>query len=153
MARINLRLPEQLKAAAEQAAARERLSVNAWLVRAAAAAVDGRRDTPPPGARWPDRPGLHRMGAMTFDTPGPISATLDVVVGDVRIGAGDRDNTAVDVQPSDPSNEEDRKAAEQTRVEFEQGHLLVKTPKLRSWALRSHGGSVDVTVELPLART
>jgi hypothetical protein len=38
-ARINLRLPEQLKAAIEQAASRERLSVNAWLVRAAAAAV------------------------------------------------------------------------------------------------------------------
>jgi hypothetical protein len=38
-ARINLRLPEQLKTAVEQAAARERLSVNAWLVRAAAAAV------------------------------------------------------------------------------------------------------------------
>src|SRR3954452_11491139 len=29
-ARINLRLPEQLKAGIEQAAARERLSVNAW---------------------------------------------------------------------------------------------------------------------------
>jgi hypothetical protein len=42
MARINLRLPEQLKAAAEQAAARERLSVNAWLVRAVAAAVADR---------------------------------------------------------------------------------------------------------------
>ena len=38
-ARINLRLPEQLKAGVEQAAGRERLSVNAWLVRAAAAAV------------------------------------------------------------------------------------------------------------------
>jgi hypothetical protein len=38
-ARINLRLPEQLKAAVEHAAARERLSVNAWLVRAVAAAV------------------------------------------------------------------------------------------------------------------
>ena len=41
MARINLRLPEPLKAGVEQAAARERLSVNAWLVRAAAAAVAG----------------------------------------------------------------------------------------------------------------
>ena len=39
VARINLRLPEQLKAGVEQAAARERLSVNAWLVRAVAAAV------------------------------------------------------------------------------------------------------------------
>jgi hypothetical protein len=38
-ARINLRLPEQLKAGIESAAARERLSVNAWLVRAAATAV------------------------------------------------------------------------------------------------------------------
>ena len=38
-ARINLRLPEQLKAGVEQAAGRERLSVNAWLVRAVAAAV------------------------------------------------------------------------------------------------------------------
>jgi HicB family len=38
-ARINLRLPEQLKADVEQAAARERLSVNSWLIRATAAAV------------------------------------------------------------------------------------------------------------------
>ena len=38
-ARINLRLPERLKEGVEQAAARERLSVNAWLVRAVAAAV------------------------------------------------------------------------------------------------------------------
>ena len=51
-ARINLRLPEQLKAGGEQAAARERLSVNAWLVRVAAAAV---RDRPP-------RPRVGRVG-------------------------------------------------------------------------------------------
>ena len=38
-ARINLRLPEQLKAGVEQAASRERLSVNSWLVRVAAAAL------------------------------------------------------------------------------------------------------------------
>ena len=38
-ARINLRLPEQLKAGVELAAGRERLSVNAWLVRVVAAAV------------------------------------------------------------------------------------------------------------------
>src|SRR6476620_9228063 len=38
-ARINLRLPEQLKAGVEQAASRERLSVNSWLVRAAATAL------------------------------------------------------------------------------------------------------------------
>jgi hypothetical protein len=44
-ARINLRLPEQLKAGVEQAAGRERLSVNAWLVRAVANAL-ARGDEP-----------------------------------------------------------------------------------------------------------
>lgn len=47
-ARINLRLPEQLKAGIEQAAGRERLSVNAWMVRTAAAALaDDHRDRQP----------------------------------------------------------------------------------------------------------
>lgn len=44
MTRINLRLPDTLKTRVEEAAGRERLSVNAWLVRAASAALtsDGR---------------------------------------------------------------------------------------------------------------
>jgi hypothetical protein len=57
VARINLRLPEQLKAGVEQAANRERLSVNAWLVRVAAAAVsrdDRDRRPPPRGSRIGD---------------------------------------------------------------------------------------------------
>jgi hypothetical protein len=37
--RINVRLPEQLKAAVEEAAAKEGRSVNAWLARAASAAL------------------------------------------------------------------------------------------------------------------
>ena len=43
--RINLRLPDTLKSRVEDAARSENLSVNAWLVRAAAAAIDagGRR--------------------------------------------------------------------------------------------------------------
>ncbi|MEV0705722.1 toxin-antitoxin system HicB family antitoxin [Saccharopolyspora sp. NPDC050389] len=40
MSRINVRMPERLKARVEEAAGREGLSVNAWLVRAAAAAVE-----------------------------------------------------------------------------------------------------------------
>jgi HicB family len=40
MARINVRLPEQLKARIEEAAAKEKVSANVWLVRAAAAALD-----------------------------------------------------------------------------------------------------------------
>lgn len=85
----------------------------------------------------------------TFDTAGPISATIDVVVGDVRISAGDGAAAVIDVRPSDASNDEDVKAAEQTRVEYAGENLLVKAPKLRSWRLRSTGGSIDVTIELP----
>lgn len=40
MSRINLRMPDHLKARIEQAAASEGLSVNAWLVRAAVAALE-----------------------------------------------------------------------------------------------------------------
>jgi HicB family len=45
VSRINLRLPEHLKGRIERAAAEEGLSVNAWLVRAAAGAVE--RTDPP----------------------------------------------------------------------------------------------------------
>ena len=118
-ARINLRLPEQLKAGIEQAAGRERLSVNAWLVRVVAAARRARRPPAAP-ARRPRRPGLHRLGALTarlrrfepdtrsntmptFDTPEPITATIDLAIGDVRISAGERGTTVVEVRPSDAS--------------------------------------------------
>ena len=40
VARINLRLPDQIKAQVEQAASKEGLSLNSWLVRATAAALD-----------------------------------------------------------------------------------------------------------------
>ena len=58
VSRINLRLPDQLKSQVEQAAERDGLSINAWLVRAAAAAVDRER----PGLRreQPGARGGHR---------------------------------------------------------------------------------------------
>jgi predicted HicB family RNase H-like nuclease len=48
VARITLRLPEGLKESVEQTAAREGISVNAWLVRAIGAAVSGWSGFPPP---------------------------------------------------------------------------------------------------------
>ena len=47
ISRITLRLPEHLKTQLEQAATTDRLSVNAWLVRAVADALD--HHTPGPG--------------------------------------------------------------------------------------------------------
>jgi DUF4097 and DUF4098 domain-containing protein YvlB len=84
----------------------------------------------------------------TFDTPKPISATLDVGLGDVRIRATDGGTTVVQVQPSDASNEKDRKAAELTRVEYLHGQLDVTASKRRPWLSRD-AGSIDVTIELP----
>jgi hypothetical protein len=96
------------------------------------------------------------MGALTmptFDTPQPIAASINVVMGDVRIVAGDTDTTVVDARPSDPSNAEDVKAAELTRADFAGRQLTVRTPKLRSWRPRSDGGSVELTITLPAAST
>jgi hypothetical protein len=53
MSRVNFRLPEQLKARIEDAAARDGLSVNAWLVRTAAAAVQFQDDPRDHGRRAP----------------------------------------------------------------------------------------------------
>jgi len=56
-ARINLRLPGQLKAGVERAASREGLSVNSWLVRVVAAALardDSGRRPPHRGGRIGD---------------------------------------------------------------------------------------------------
>ncbi|MBF6507528.1 DUF4097 family beta strand repeat protein [Nocardia farcinica] len=82
-----------------------------------------------------------------FDTPGPISATLELALGDVRIVAGDRADTVVEVRPTDDSDSKDVKAAEQVRVTCSQGNLLVKGPK--GWSPFNKIGSVDVLVELP----
>ncbi|MFJ9694154.1 YlcI/YnfO family protein [Kitasatospora sp. NPDC101183] len=49
-ARINLRLPAGLKARAEEAATQEGLSLNAWLVRAVAGALDGGRPAARPAS-------------------------------------------------------------------------------------------------------
>ena len=94
---------------------------------------------------------MGQLAMPTFDTPNPINATITVVGGTIRINAGDAGATTVTVEPTDASNPEDRKAAEQTRVEYTNGHLLVRAPKLRSWVPRNSGGSVDVTIVLPAA--
>ena len=59
MVRINLRLPANLKALIEDAAAGGGLSVNAWIVRAAAAGLagEGRRGARPAAAQRSDRVG------------------------------------------------------------------------------------------------
>ncbi len=61
--RINVRMPDSLKARVEAAALREGRSVNAWLVRAAAAALDHAAPIPPsaPSPPAPSRRGSKRV--------------------------------------------------------------------------------------------
>ncbi|MFD0683440.1 DUF4097 family beta strand repeat-containing protein [Actinomadura fibrosa] len=85
-----------------------------------------------------------------FDTPGPITADIDIYVGRVRINATDRADTVVEVRPSDPSSEASVQAAERTAVEFSGGRLLVKGPKPKALGhLLPWRGSIDVSVDLP----
>ncbi|HEX6330806.1 MAG TPA: DUF4097 family beta strand repeat-containing protein [Actinomycetota bacterium] len=86
----------------------------------------------------------------TFVTADPISLTLELGLGNIRIIASDRAETTVDVRPNDPSKKADVAAAEQTRVEYANGKLLVKAPKgWRQWTPWGGHESVDVRVELP----
>jgi hypothetical protein len=85
----------------------------------------------------------------TFDTPGPVSAVIDVAVADVRISAGDRDATIVEVRPSHASSAADRKAAEMTHVAHAGEQVVVRAPRTRPRLGRSGDGSIDVTIELP----
>lgn len=59
-ARVTLRIPDQLKQRAEAAAARDGVSVNNWLVRAVAAALDA--DAAPPAPR----PSANPAGGVKF---------------------------------------------------------------------------------------
>ncbi len=84
-----------------------------------------------------------------FDTPEPISATVAVVVGDVRATATERPDTVVEVRPSNPAADRDVRAAAETRIEFSDGRLLVKAPDPRVLGLFGNSGSIDVEILLP----
>ena len=73
-------------------------------------------------------------------------------VADVRVAAGERADLIVQVRPSNSSKADDVTAAEQTRVEYADGRLLVKRRRLGEWSPFSDGGSIDVWIELPAAQ-
>jgi hypothetical protein len=86
----------------------------------------------------------------TFPTPEPITVSFEVGVADIRVVAGDRADTVVDVQPSDPAKPSDVIAAEQARVEYANGVLQIKAAKgWRRYSFRGGGESIEVRIELP----
>ncbi|AHI02132.1 DUF4097 family beta strand repeat-containing protein [Kutzneria albida] len=84
-----------------------------------------------------------------FDTPEPISVTLELGVGNVRITASDRTDTIVDVRPSDETDESDVQAAQQVRVDYANGRLQVTGPKARVFDFSRKTRSVEVSIDLP----
>jgi DUF4097 and DUF4098 domain-containing protein YvlB len=82
-------------------------------------------------------------------TPGPISVTLELGTGDVRIAASDRTDTVVEVRPSNEADESDGKAAKQVRVDYAGGMLRVTGPKPGAFDFSRKTRSVDVSIELP----
>lgn len=87
---------------------------------------------------------------QTFQAPEPISATVDLGVGSIKISASERADTVVDVRPSDPSHRRDVAAAEEMTVEFANGRLLVRSPKnWRRWSPRGGHESADLLIDLP----
>jgi DUF4097 and DUF4098 domain-containing protein YvlB len=84
-----------------------------------------------------------------YETPEPISVTLELGVGDVRITASDRTDTVVEVRPSDEADESDVTAAQQVRVDYADGMLQVTGPKARVSGFSRKTRSADVAIELP----
>jgi hypothetical protein len=86
----------------------------------------------------------------TFETPEPISVTVELGVGDLQIALSDRADTAVEVEPSDPAKPSDVAAAANTTVEYANGVLRIKAPKgWRRYSPLGGGESIDVRIQLP----
>jgi hypothetical protein len=79
----------------------------------------------------------------TFATPGPIAATVEVAGAKVRVTASDRTDTVVLVEPIDTASRS-VKVAENTKVDFADGQLSVKTK-----TPGDKNGSVAITIDLP----
>ena len=94
------------------------------------------------------------MSLSNFNTPSPITVVLDLYVADVRFAASDRTDTAVEVRPSDPNKAADIKAAENTRVEYDDAtrtlSIVSRKPRNRFVNFSSkRPESIDVVIQLP----
>ncbi|SBT51730.1 DUF4097 family beta strand repeat-containing protein [Micromonospora auratinigra] len=82
-----------------------------------------------------------------FDTPGPITAVLDVPAGRVQVIAADRADTTVEVRPGDAGKAGDVRAADRTTVEYADGVLRIHAGQPNR--LLGPTGALEITVQLP----
>ncbi|GLZ44458.1 hypothetical protein Acsp06_06430 [Actinomycetospora sp. NBRC 106375] len=83
----------------------------------------------------------------TFDTPGPLTASVDLPIGELRVVATDRTDTTVEVH----SSTGDRAEAEAVRVELVGDELRVQGRRLglRTLLVPTPGRSLEVEIALP----
>ena len=93
------------------------------------------------------------MSVSNFDTPSPIAVVLDLYVANVHIAATDRTDTIVEVRPSDPGKAADVKAAENTRVEYDDAtrtlSVVTRKPRNRFVNFSKRPESIDIVIHLP----
>jgi DUF4097 and DUF4098 domain-containing protein YvlB len=94
------------------------------------------------------------MSLSNFNTPSPIAVALDLYVADVRLAVSDRTDTIVEVRPSDPNKAGDIKAAENTRVDYDDAtrtlSIVSRKPRSRFVNFSSkRPESIDVVIQLP----
>src|SRR3984957_20541588 len=94
------------------------------------------------------------MSRSNFDTPSPIAVTLDLYVADVRLAVSHRAHPIDEARPSDPATSADVKAAENTRVEYDDATrtLSITSRKPRSRFVNFSGKrpeSIDLLIQLP----
>jgi DUF4097 and DUF4098 domain-containing protein YvlB len=94
------------------------------------------------------------MSLSNFSTPSPVAVALDLYVADVRFAVSDRTDTIVEVRPSDPGKAADVKAAESTRVEYDDAtrtlSIVSRKPRSRFVNFSSkRPESIDLLIQLP----
>jgi DUF4097 and DUF4098 domain-containing protein YvlB len=90
----------------------------------------------------------------TFDSRGPVSVNVEIGVGEIRLIAGDRTDTIVDVRPADPSKNGDVNAAQQTQVDYSDGVLRIKAQKgWRPYSFRGGADAIHLIIEVPAGST
>jgi len=86
----------------------------------------------------------------TFQTPEPITVSLELGVAEVQLIASDRTETTVEIRPTNRQSKSDIAAAAQVTVDYGDGQLRITTARgWRHWVPRGGRHSVDVIVELP----
>src|SRR6516165_5552277 len=94
------------------------------------------------------------MSLSNFNTPSPIAVALDLYVADVRFAVSDGGGTFVEVSGGDSNKAADVKAAERTRVEYDDAtrtlSIVSRKPLNRFVNFSSkRPESINVVIQLP----